>query len=89
MSNLQVLARRCPVMGKAMAVQSAKANNAMLGGVYGGVRAYNSRAKLHTTRAREAQAVDVDVLRHAPGTSTSTWSRHPNSYKVPPPLCIN
>lgn len=61
MSNLQVLARRCPVMGKAMAVQSAKAGNAALGGVFGGARAYGGKAKLHTTRAQHA-TVGSDML---------------------------
>lgn len=58
MSNLQVLARRCPVMGKAMTVQNA----ASLSGVYGGTRAYRSRASLHTTTTREA-TVAADILR--------------------------
>ncbi|KAF1981790.1 5-aminolevulinate synthase mitochondrial precursor [Aulographum hederae CBS 113979] len=64
MSNLQVIARRCPVMGKALAVQSARVRDATLGGVYGGVRAYHSKvgkAKLHTTSPKEAQAVDIDI----------------------------
>ncbi|KAI9837465.1 MAG: 5-aminolevulinate synthase, mitochondrial [Sarea resinae] len=61
-SNLQVLARRCPVMGKALAVQSSKAGSNVFGGVYGGVRTYHSKARLHTTRAKEARAVDVSML---------------------------
>ena len=62
MSNLQVLARRCPVMGKAMAVQSARAGGPTLAGVFGGVRAYGGKANLHTNRAREA-TVEPGVLR--------------------------
>jgi len=62
MSNLQVLARRCPIMGKALAVQSARTGNAALAGVFGGVRAYGGKAKLHTTRVREA-TVGAGVLR--------------------------
>ena len=62
MSNLQVLARRCPVMGKAMAVQTAKTRNGGLNGVYGGVRAYGGKAKIHTSRAQHA-SVAPDVLR--------------------------
>ena len=62
MSNLQILARRCPVMGKALAVQSAKNGNAALGGVFGGVRAYGGKARLHTTRIQHA-TVGNDVLR--------------------------
>lgn len=61
MSNLQALARRCPVMGKAMAVQSAKTGKPGLGGVFGGARAYNSKAKLHTTRVQQA-TVGSDVI---------------------------
>ena len=62
MSNLQVLARRCPVMGKAMTVQSAKNSNNVLNGVFGGVRAYSGMAKMHTSRAQRAN-VAPDVLR--------------------------
>ena len=54
MSNLQVLARRCPVMGKAMAVQSAKTGRTGLDGVFGGTRAYSGKAKLHTSRVKNA-----------------------------------
>ncbi|KAI4127968.1 MAG: hypothetical protein LQ347_004376 [Umbilicaria vellea] len=63
MSNLQVLARRCPIMGKAMAVQGAKSGIPSLGGVFGGARAYGGKAKLHTTRAQKA-TVDTGVLSH-------------------------
>lgn len=65
MSNLQVIARRCPVMGKALAVQGARANSA-LAGVYGGTRAYHSkvsRARLHTSADKKAQTVDVNIRR--------------------------
>lgn len=63
MSNLQVLARRCPIMGKAMAVQGAKSGIASLGGVFGGARAYGGKAKMHTTRAQKA-TVDTGLLGH-------------------------
>ena len=62
MSNLQVLARRCPVMGKAMAVQASKTGNCGLNGVFGGTRAYGGKAKIHTTRAQRA-SVAADMLR--------------------------
>jgi 5-aminolevulinate synthase len=71
MSKLQVLARRCPVMGKAMAVQSARmgkvhgAAAAGFGGVAGlhtismsGHAKTGGKARLHTSRTREAQAVE-------------------------------
>jgi 5-aminolevulinate synthase len=69
MSNLQVLARRCPVMGKAMAVQSARHGSLLAAGV----RAYHGNAKdksvvgagdramFHSAGHKEAQAVDVGV----------------------------
>ncbi|KAK3302121.1 pyridoxal phosphate-dependent transferase [Chaetomium strumarium] len=70
MSKLQVLARRCPVMGKAMAIQSARLGHA---GGFPGVATKaamstfpgnnkTGKAKLHTSRAQEAQAVDTPVL---------------------------
>ncbi|MCJ1340785.1 mitochondrial 5-aminolevulinate synthase [Bachmanniomyces sp. S44760] len=62
MSNLQVLGRRCPIMGKAMAVQTVKHGNATLAGTSGGARAYGGKAKLHTTRNQQAN-VDPDVVR--------------------------
>ena len=62
MSNLQLLARRCPIMGKALAVQTARTGTSGLGGVFGGVRAYSGKAKLHTTRAPHA-TVDAGILR--------------------------
>ena len=62
MSNLQVLARRCPVMGKALAVQTAKTGSCGLGGTFGGTRAYRSKARLHTTRTQHA-TVAGDALR--------------------------
>lgn len=71
MSNLQVLGRRCPIMGKALAVQSARSGNSALAGAFGGVRAYHSRvsrAKLHTTSSKEAQAIEVESLRAKQGT---------------------
>lgn len=57
MSKLQLLGQRCPVMGKAMAVQTAKNRAA------GSVRAFSGhsktgKAKIHTTRNKEARAVD-------------------------------
>ena len=71
MSNLQVLARRCPIMGKALAVQSARNGINALGGAFGGVRAYHTRvtrAKLHTSTPKEAQAVEIENLRAKQGS---------------------
>ncbi|KAK3295986.1 pyridoxal phosphate-dependent transferase [Chaetomium fimeti] len=69
MSKLQVLARRCPVMGKAMAVQSARVGHAAgfpsvaakagMSTFHG--HAKTGKAKLHTSRSKEAQPVDGAV----------------------------
>lgn len=70
MSNLQVLGRRCPIMGKALAVQSARNGNNALAGAFGGARAYHSRvsrAKLHTSTPKEAQTVELKNLRTQQG----------------------
>lgn len=67
MSNLQMLARRCPVMGKALAVQSSRYT---LAGTFGGVKAYHAktdRAKFHSAATKEAQAVDVGMIHQEPG----------------------
>jgi 5-aminolevulinate synthase len=72
MSNLQVLGRRCPIMGKALAVQSARSGNSALAGAFGGVRAYHSRvnrAKLHTSTPKEAQTVEFKDVRAQQGTT--------------------
>lgn len=62
MSNLQIIARRCPIMGKALAVQTAKAGKMGLGGA-AAIRTFSGRvnsgkAKLHTSRPYEARAVE-------------------------------
>ena len=71
MSNLQVLARRCPVMGKAMAVQSSRTGHCALNGVFGGKRAYGGyggKAKIHTTRAQHANVAANMLKREERGT---------------------
>ena len=60
MSNLQVLARQCPVMGKALAVQSERTGVMALGGVYGGTMAHHSKAGLHTTRPQQARPSELE-----------------------------
>jgi hypothetical protein len=62
-SNLQIIARRCPVMGKAMAVQSAKSGHSRLSGLLGGRRAYSTKAQIHTATTHRAY-VEVEPLRH-------------------------
>ncbi|TVY60750.1 5-aminolevulinate synthase [Lachnellula suecica] len=65
MSNLQTIARRCPVMGQALAVQTAKSSKVGLGGVaaLGAIRAFtgkagSGKAKLHTSRPQEARPLE-------------------------------
>lgn len=67
MSNLQTIARRCPVMGKAMAVQTAQAGKMGLGGVaaMGAMRSFTGktgRARLHTSRAHEARPMEDTIF---------------------------
>lgn len=62
MSKLQLFAHRCPVMGKAMAIQSSKQ------GAAAGLRAFSGqqktgRANLHTSRNKEARAVESPIVR--------------------------
>ena len=109
MSNLQLIARRCPVMGKALALssarvgsaQSARIGNAAIAGAFGMPRAYHSgskgvttpaKANLHTTAAKEAQAVDLPQARqeHSP-FANATVAQRPDSvaadttHGMPPP----
>ncbi|EEH46128.2 5-aminolevulinate synthase, mitochondrial [Paracoccidioides brasiliensis Pb18] len=72
-SNLQVIARRCPVMSKALAVQSARmASSKSFGTLAGrasgttsvnGVCAAAGKKRFHTTASKEA-AVDHDAHRN-------------------------
>jgi 5-aminolevulinate synthase len=68
MSNLQVLARRCPVMGKAITVQSARS---------GGARGIHTKGKsvkmFHSGGAKPAQAVDVNVVKKQAGKFLSQF----------------
>lgn len=65
MSNLQTIAGRCPVMGKALAIQTAKAGKMGFGGAaamtviraFSG-KANSGKARLHTSRPQEARALD-------------------------------
>ncbi|KAI9818443.1 MAG: mitochondrial 5-aminolevulinate synthase [Pycnora praestabilis] len=65
-------------MGKALAVQSAR-SRAALGGVFGGVRAHSGKARLHTTGAKEARAVDVDLFGQKEQPPYPHQSRPPTS----------
>ncbi|CAI6333457.1 unnamed protein product [Periconia digitata] len=93
MSNLQVLAKRCPIMGKALSVQSACLGNNAFAGTFGGTRAYHTRvnrAKLHTSSSKEAQAVELENRRskqapyiHAPNQSNAAQNAHTGVPPVP------
>ena len=76
MSNLQIVARRCPVMGKALALQSARSGNSFLAGAYGGTRAYHSkvaRANLHTTQRQDARPLEPERTRADYGRSSAVF----------------
>nr|POE65195.1 5-aminolevulinate synthase, mitochondrial [Quercus suber] len=60
-SNLQVLAKRCPIMGKAMTTSSSRLGNTARSAAFSATRAYHGkvpRANLHTTSPKEAQPVN-------------------------------
>ncbi|KAI1335758.1 tetrapyrrole biosynthesis, 5-aminolevulinic acid synthase [Xylariaceae sp. FL0016] len=66
-SKLQLLGQRCPVMGKALAIQSARTGckMAMAGSTtVSGLRhvSNTSKAKIHTSRPQEARAVETPVF---------------------------
>jgi 5-aminolevulinate synthase len=77
MSNLQVIARRCPIMGKALAVQTAKDGRMRIGGAaaIGAIRTYSGKvssgkAKLHTSRSHEARPLEGSLFVNDKGTCT-------------------
>ncbi|PQK12628.1 hypothetical protein BB8028_0003g12440 [Beauveria bassiana] len=61
MSKLQVYAHRCPVMGKALAVQSSKYASLPAIRAFSG-HAKPARASIHTSRNQEARAVETPFL---------------------------
>ena len=82
MSNLQTIARRCPIMGKALAVQTAKSGKVGLGGVaaLGAIRAFSGKvstgkARLHTSRPHEARAVEDTLFGRENGTLSQFMSQ--------------
>jgi 5-aminolevulinate synthase len=97
MSNLQLTAKRCPIMSKALTVQSGR--SAMASAI-GSQRAYHAkvpRAKLHTTAPKEARAVEmpstgrrehVPFAHHAPAAYSAQQQQHGQqnlSHPPPPP----
>ncbi|KAI1103807.1 tetrapyrrole biosynthesis, 5-aminolevulinic acid synthase [Jackrogersella minutella] len=68
-SKLQLLGQRCPVMGKALAIQSARVARPPMASAAtaAGIRNHSTsskpgKAKIHTSRSREARAVDTSVF---------------------------
>ncbi|KAL3419384.1 5-aminolevulinate mitochondrial precursor [Phlyctema vagabunda] len=87
MSNLQTIARRCPIMGKALAIQTAKTGKIGLGGVaaLGAIRAFSGKvssgkARLHTSRSHEARPVETPLFSHDkaafPSSKSNRAARH-------------
>ncbi|KAK8041985.1 5-aminolevulinate synthase- mitochondrial precursor [Apiospora rasikravindrae] len=65
-SKLQLLGQRCPVMGKALAVQSSRVGVTAPTAV-AGMRSFSGhtkagKAKIHTSRPNEARAVEAPLL---------------------------
>lgn len=76
MSKLQVFAQRCPIMGKALAIQTAQSRTATIAATaIAGIRSFSGhvgsktgRAGIHTSRSKEARPVDNPVIdRHVAG----------------------
>lgn len=75
MSNLQVLGRRCPIMGQALMLQSAKGGRLPKMSGVAAIRAFSGKviagkAKLHTSAPKEARAME-GILVNQDGMS---WS---------------
>ncbi|KAI9807341.1 MAG: mitochondrial 5-aminolevulinate synthase [Piccolia ochrophora] len=83
-SRLQVVARRCPIMGKALAVQSARGGNASVGRILNGSRPYSGKARLHTSKVKEARAVDIGLFGHDKGEPMLLKSTC--RFQYPPPV---
>ncbi|KAH8673731.1 pyridoxal phosphate-dependent transferase [Xylariales sp. PMI_506] len=67
-SKLQLLGQRCPIMGKALAVQSSRSG--MAGAAVATIRSFSGhakpgKAKIHTSSPHEARAVETPVFRPA------------------------
>ncbi|KAL9093368.1 MAG: hypothetical protein Q9165_004109 [Trypethelium subeluteriae] len=81
-------------MGKALAVQSARSGHVnFANATYNGIRAYHTkigRAKMHTTSPKEAQALEVGLMRSEEvplGHLKPTTSQPPQGASGPPPEC--
>ncbi|KIV77354.1 5-aminolevulinate synthase, mitochondrial [Exophiala sideris] len=90
-TNLQHIARRCPVMNKALAVQSARLNTQRsYGKVATGTGVVKSllEKKLHTSAEKKAN-VDTNMMRPAqqapPPQKAKTFVKKPDTYAGPKP----
>ncbi len=90
MSNLQTIAGRCPVMGKAMAVQSAK--GAALPTIAGlkGVRGFSGKAstgksKLHTSSEQKARPIDGLIMGEKRTLQSFSRAHNTATYSQPVP----
>ncbi|KAI5863114.1 tetrapyrrole biosynthesis, 5-aminolevulinic acid synthase [Durotheca rogersii] len=68
-SKLQLLGQRCPVMGKALAIQSARVGRTSVTcpAAVAGIRGFSGpakpgKARIHTSRCHEARTVDASVF---------------------------
>ncbi|KAH7328494.1 5-aminolevulinic acid synthase [Stachybotrys elegans] len=85
MSKLQLFAQRCPVMGKALAVQSSRSGYTAVAAA--GIRAFSGRqpssksakAGIHTSRNKEARAVDGLLHHSMPAQRTNKPIGSPNA----------
>lgn len=72
MSNLQTIARRCPIMGKALAIQTAKHGGIGGAAAIGAMRAFSGKMSagkvgLHTSRSHEARPLEGTLFAHEKG----------------------
>ncbi|KAL6243257.1 hypothetical protein RBB50_009809 [Rhinocladiella similis] len=89
-TNLQFIARRCPVMNKALAVQSARLGQRNYGKVATGTGVVKSllEKKLHTSAEKKA-SVDTNMFRPAkqapPPQKAQSFVKKPDTYAGPRP----
>ncbi|KAI9166736.1 5-aminolevulinate synthase mitochondrial [Paramyrothecium foliicola] len=82
MSKLQVFAQRCPVMGKALAIQSARQGGAAGIRAFSGKPNNSGKAAIHTSRVQGARTVDNPLYEGPAKTPVLTLSF--NQVHLPP-----
>jgi len=90
-SKLQTLARRCPVMGKAMAVQSARLGHPGVAAVAGmhTLHGKTQKAKLHTGSPKGARPVEGVLLRDKVQLPPTLPLKKQPVVKPTPEVCAN